>query len=142
MASPSKGYQVSLAATIEIAGTQVTIQSGGIGGGGGLVFNLPQPVVLGSFDNFIDYLNKELGLPITSADIEGDIDSLPAMFQSALHGLTTAVFTLTVLNINTNTSFYQLGVTMTPTTPISLLGLIAIDSIGVVVGSGVSTTSP
>lgn len=147
MASPTVGTPfVQVAATLDIRGTRVTIASGDLAnlGSTGLVFNLPAPVVLGTIDDLIDYLNTELGLPFTSQQITADIDDIDSKLPNALAWIGNelkifmgAPVTLTLLNINTKTGVYQFGATMDLATspPNYLLDLIAIDSIGLVMGS-------
>lgn len=149
MASPTVGAPfVQVAATLDIRGTQVTIASGDLSNlkNTGLVFSLPQPVLLGSIDQLIDYLHEELHLPFTSQSIGDDVTEIQN-FTKNIPGLDWigkeltiflgAPITLTLLNVNTNTGLYQFGATMDLATspPNYLLDIIAIDSIGIVMGS-------
>jgi hypothetical protein len=148
MTSPSQAAPtVGIAATLDIHGTQVTISTGDLSDikKNGLVFSLPAPVVLGSIHNLFDYLEQNLGLPISGTEIQHDIDGLPVpeWLKDDLNSFFNAIVTLTLLNINTKSGVYMFGATMSLASPQpTLLGLIALESIGVVIGSTGKTTSP
>jgi hypothetical protein len=144
--SPStSGTSVSVAATVLFNDTPVTINSQDITNlkKNGLVFSLTNPVSMGSFADLVDWMNKNLNLPVTSKEIEGDLGELPDVFATPLQGLFEANITLSTLNINTKTSVYQVAATITPQEAIPILGILDLQSIGIQVSSGATTpTSP
>jgi hypothetical protein len=138
--TPSAG--VSVSATILFNGTEVTINSQNIENlkKNGLVFSLTNPVPMGSFADLIDWMNKNLHLPLTSHQIETYIAEVPDPFSAPLNSLFNAIITLTVLNINTNTSLYQVAVTIAPQPPINILNILEVTAIGIQVSSGTQTS--
>lgn len=136
--SPTTGTTVAVSGTFEINGSQVAVNSGDITKikQKGISFSLSQPVTLGSIDDFIDWLNKELGLPITSAQIDSDINGLPsspqvlADIRNGLLSFLHANITLTSLAIDTGRKYYAFGVTADFTPPISILGLLKFEGLG------------
>jgi hypothetical protein len=143
--SPPAGTQVSISATLDYNGTPISINSGDIAQleKGNFNFTLTQPVDLGSLDDFIDWLNKEFGVPITSAEVENlaQFISIPALRKAFNHFL-SADISITTVVINTTTQVYELGVTFTPEKPVELFGDLKFDSIGVLVTHGKGITSP
>jgi len=148
--SPTGGDSVTVAVsgTFDIQGQSVTINSQDITNiKSGINFTLGQPVTLGTIDDFIDWLNKTFSTPLTSKQLDDAIDKLPSSpaflkdIRDALLSFLHATITITMLSINTQTKVYQFGVTVTPNPPISILGLLELDSIGVAITSGV-TGSP
>ncbi|OYW59008.1 MAG: hypothetical protein B7Y70_02665 [Rhizobiales bacterium 35-68-8] len=147
---PSKGTTVAVSGTFDINGSQVVVNSGDITKikEKGISFALSQPVVLGSIDDFIDWLNKELGLPITSAQIDGDINGLPsspqvlADIKNGLLSFLHANITLTSLAIDTGSKYYAFGVTADFTPPISILGLLKFEGLGLQISHTGTPSSP
>lgn len=148
--SPSSGgVVVAISSSFEINGQQVVISSQDISAiTSGINFTLAQPVALGSIDDFIDWLNKTFGAPITSADLTNAINKLPdspaivKQLKDALLGFLSATITITMLSVNTQTGVYRFGVSMTMNPPIDILNVLALNSIGVEITSGVAVTSP
>ncbi|WP_434625681.1 hypothetical protein [Azospirillum sp. B2RO_4] len=145
MTSPSTtGTNVSVAATVLFNNTPVTINSQDIANlkNSGLVFSLTNPVPMGSFSNLFDWMNDNLHTGLSGADVNADIEELPSAFSDILSGFFNANVTLTTLNINTNTSTYAVGATITPQSPIHILGdLLELQQIGLLVSSA-SSSSP
>ncbi|HYK02933.1 MAG TPA: hypothetical protein VE974_14325 [Thermoanaerobaculia bacterium] len=145
--SPPAGTALSVAANVAFSGQQITINSGDITKGiSNLVFSLSNPVVLGSIDNFIDGLNTEFGVPLTSADITNAINSIPATpavlgrIRDALIAITTTDLIITILNINVAAGFFQIGVSFPVSIPIT--SFLSFEGIGILVTKGGSTGSP
>jgi hypothetical protein len=138
--SPSTSTQVNFSATINILGQTVVVNSSG----GNFVFNLSQPVTLGSVDDFIDkVLREQLHLPVSSDTIK-DLETkipVPAL-QVAFNDIFTSPIVLTTLYINYSARTYAFGVTVTFTTPISILGLLQFEGIGFSVSNTSPITSP
>lgn len=147
---PSKGTTVAVSGTFDINGSQVVVNSGDITKikEKGISFALSQPVVLGSIDDFIDWLNKELGLPITAAQIDGDINGLPsspqvlADIKNGLLSFLHANITLTSLAIDTGSKYYAFGVTADFSPPISILGLLKFEGLGLQISHTGTPSSP
>lgn len=146
--SPSvPGTSISIVATFSFNGQNIVINTGDIASGN-FVFSLNQPVVLGSFLDFIQWLNKEFDVPLTEADVMNAIDSIPTTpailgdIRSALQALASGVVTITILNVNTQAGTFQFGITyVVPDSPaISFLG-ITFKQLGVMVQK-VGATSP
>ena len=143
-----EGTSISVVATFSFNGQNVVINTGDIAKGN-FIFSLNQPVVLGSFDDFIDWLNNEFGIPLTSADINNAINSIPQSpdilnsIRNALIALVHGVVTITVLNVNTQAGTFQFGITyVVPDSPaITFLG-ITFKQLGVMVQKVGATGSP
>jgi hypothetical protein len=140
---------VSISATLDYNGTQIPINSTI---GQGLVFQLTQPVDLGTIHNFLDWLQTEFGLPNLYDKIqalEGMIPDSPHFLvdlKNAFNKFLNAEISITTLSINTNPPpSYAFGVTMTigGTPPgLHLFGGLSLDSIGVLVSNKVPGASP
>lgn len=149
MSSPPSGTSVTISATLQILGATVPVNTGDINSlrQGNFNFTLSQPVVLGTIDDFINWLHKELNLPVTSDDVEGLEQYIPiTALRDAFHKFLNATVTITTLIINTSTKTYAFGATMnfvsgSPPEGISILGLLQFDSIGVLISSS-GVTSP
>jgi hypothetical protein len=146
---PDGGVTVSISSNFTINGQPVTITSQDINNvKSGINFSLAQPVALGSIDDFVDWLNKTFGTPITSAQIDSAINGLPDTpavvkeIKEALLSFLHATITITVLSINTESGVYRFGVTMTLNPAINVLDVLDLDSIGVEIASGTPVTSP
>lgn len=152
-ASPSgspapEGTSISVVATFSFNGQNVVINTGDIASGN-FIFSLNQPVVLGSFDDFIDWLNHEFQIPLTSDDINNAINSIPQSpeilnsIRNALIALVHGVVTITVLNVNTQAGTFQFGITyVVPDSPaITFLG-ITFKQLGVMVQKVGAKSSP
>ena len=149
MASPSSPPEtgLSVAATVAFSGQQITINSGDITKGvSNLVFSLSNPVVLGSINNFIDGLNTEFGVPLTSADITNAINNIPTTpavlgrIHNGLLDLFSTDLIITILNINVAAGFFQLGVSFPVSIPIT--SFLSFEGIGLVVTRAGSSGSP
>jgi hypothetical protein len=130
MSSPTTNTEVTLSATLTIAGNQVTVNTGDITqlSKNGFSFTLSAPVTLGSVQDFENWINSELQLNLP--DLSGftiPIPALNAAYQSFINGQ----ISITTLVINTATSTYNIGVTFELKPPISILGLLEFDGIGV-----------
>jgi hypothetical protein len=143
------GVTVAISSSFEINGQQVTISSQDIKNiSTGINFSLAQPVALGSINDFLDWLHKTFGVPLTSDDLTTAINHLPdspdiiKQIKDALLGFLDATITITMLSVNTQTGVYKFGVSMTMSPPIEILGVLGLNSIGVEVTSGVPVTSP
>lgn len=145
--SPSSGTTIAFLASIDFNGQTVPINTGDVTQGiSNLVFSLANPIEIGSIDNFLDYLNQKIGVPLTSAQLEGyinDIPSTPAFLdtfkQDLLQILSTAI-SITVLNINVAAGSFTLGVSF----PINLelTSFLTLNTIGVVVSRNGAPASP
>ncbi len=139
---------VSFLATVDINGQQVPINTGDVTQGlKNFVFTLANPIALGSFDDFLDYLNKNIGIPLKSADLIGYINDIPGDpavlldLRNALLKITSTALTVTVLNINVAAKTFMLGVTFP--VDLALTSFLTINSIGLVVSrTDTTTTSP
>lgn len=149
MASPDVPA-VSVLATLNFNQQTLTIASGNLlapGGVNNLVFNLTNPVVLGSIDDFIDWAVKEFGIPdfssATITDAINEIPDSPQVFKNlkdALNALFTAQITITVLNINVGAGFYQLGVSITA--QFQIFSFLSFQGIGIMLSKGSNLASP
>lgn len=146
-----EGTSISIVATFSFRGQNVVINTGDIAKGN-FIFSLNQPVELGSFDDFVDWLNSEFGVPLTSDDINSAIAKIPgppeapqilADIRGALQALVAGVVTITVLNVNTEAGTFQFGITyVVPDSPaITFLG-ITFKQLGVMVQKVGATGSP
>jgi hypothetical protein len=144
----TEGTSITVVATFSFRGQTIVVNTGDIGSGN-FVFSLNQPVQLGSFLDFIAWLNDEFGIPLTDAQIMSAIQSIPTSpailndIRNALIALVNGVVTITVLNVNLEAGTFQFGITYTPpaSPPISFLG-ITFNQLGVMVQKIGSTTSP
>jgi hypothetical protein len=138
MASPTPpGTSVSFLASIDFNGQNVPINTGDVTNGlSNLVFSLANPVEIGSIDNFLDYLAKNIGLPLTSAELTGYINELPSSpavfenFKNALLKILSTSLSITVLNVNVAAKSFALGVAFP--LELELFSFLTINSIGVV----------
>jgi hypothetical protein len=129
---PAPGTSVQVSATIQILGQPVAVNTGDIQKG--FNFQLTQPVQLGTIDQFIDWLDTNLHTGVTSDEVNGLQQYIPIKpLQDAYISFLTAQVSITTLIINTQAGNYAFGATMTFTNPISILGLLEFDSIGVLV---------
>lgn len=148
--SPTTGTSVAVSGTFNINGSQVVVNSGDITKikEKGISFALSQPVTLGSIDDFIDWLHGELGLPITSTQINSDIDGLPsspqvlADIKDGLKKFLAANITLTSLVIDTGAKYYAFGVTADFSSGISILGLLKLEGLGLQISYAGAPGSP
>ena len=124
------GTSVSVVATFSFKGQDVVVNTGDIASGN-FAFSLNNPVVLGSFLDFIGWLNNEFGVPLTEQQILDAINSIPTtpqilnQIRDALLALVSGHVTITVLNINTQTGTFQFGITyvVPDSPPIEFLGI-------------------
>lgn len=132
---PAPGTNVQVSATIKILGQSVAVNTGDIHSG--FNFQLTQPVELGTIDQFIDWLDHNLHTGVTSDEVNKLQDYIPIPpLKSAYISFLTAQVSITTLIINTQAKNYAFGATMTFTDPISILGLLEFDSIGVLIAKG------
>ncbi len=145
MSSSPPNTSVSVSATLDYNGTPIPVNSGDLAQlkKGNFQFTLTQPVVLGSIQNFLEWLQTQFGLP----DLSGDISQVIATLQASTIGIVrslgnllaaiyTGIISITVLVINTATSTYMLGVTMEiggSPGGFPLFGGISLDTIGFLV---------
>jgi hypothetical protein len=142
-ASPStSGTDVSVSVTVMFNNTEVTINSQSIENlkQNGLVFSLTNPIAMGSFADLITWMNANLHLPLTSAQIEGYITQVPEPFADYLKALFNAIITLTVLNINTKTKLYEVAASIAPQPALDILGILSVTAIGFQISSGTPTS--
>ena len=132
------GTQVAFLASIDFNGQEVAINTGDITNGiKNLVFSLANPVSIGSLDNFIDYLNRTMGVPLTSDQLIAWIDEIPSSpdfllgFRNALLKIASTPIWITVLNINAAAGTFTLGVSFP--IELELTSFLTINSIGVTV---------
>jgi hypothetical protein len=136
MPSPSGNMQVTISATLKILGQTITVNTGE----GNFIFQLSQPVTLGTLKDFVQkFLHDQLGLPITEKDVD-DLEALIPIkaLKDAFETLFNSPITLTVLYINYGAGQYAFGVSTALTPPISILGLLEFDGIGI----NVANTEP
>jgi hypothetical protein len=143
MPSPPAETSVSISATLDYNGNPIVINTGDLNDlrQGKFVFNLAQPVVLGSVDDFLHWLHTKWDLPDLAADvkeigtvIEGKpiIGELYQAFEAFLAG----IISIDLLSINTtdpNNKSFKLSVSLTLSPPLNLFGPINFDSLGVLV---------
>ncbi|HDI4958681.1 TPA: hypothetical protein PNO53_002963 [Salmonella enterica] len=139
----AKNVVVSISSSFEINGQLVTVNSQNINEiKKGIKFSLSQPVALGSINDFLDWLNKTFGVPLTAEDLDKAINNIPdspevvKTIKDALKGILSATITITVLSLDTETGIYRFAVTMKAEPPISVLNLLKLESIGVEISAG------
>lgn len=139
---PTNPITVAISSSFLINGQSVAISSQDIDNvKKGINFQLAQPVTLGSINNFLDWLKDTFSVPLTSAQLGEMINKLPDSplviknIKDALNGILAAAITITVLSVNTASGEYRFGVTMTPLTPINILNVLSLETIGVEIGS-------
>jgi hypothetical protein len=132
------GTTVAFLASIDFNNQPVNINTGDITKGiQNLVFSLSNPVAIGSLDDFIDYLNRALGVPLTSQQLIDFIDQIPdtpaflLAFRNALLKIASTPIWITVLNINVAAGQFTLGVSFP--IDLQLTSFLTINSIGVMV---------
>ncbi|HFZ8993190.1 TPA: hypothetical protein ACIPUI_000238 [Citrobacter freundii] len=140
---PETKYVVSVSSAFEINGQLVSVNSQDIRKiKDGIEFSLSQPVELGSINDFLDWLNKNFGIPLTSEDLKEAIQKIPESpevvktIRDALLGIISATITINILSINTKTKTYRFAVTMKAEPPISILNIIELQTIGVEISAG------
>ena len=141
---------VSVSATLDYDGTPIPVNSGDLNQlrKGNFQFELTRPVLLGSLDDFLQWLQRQLSLP----DLNGEVRSAIRYLQTSsipviqsLGNLLAAIWdgkiSITTLVINTATKTYMFGVTMEigaddspPGFP--LFGGLSLNSIGFLVAHG------
>jgi hypothetical protein len=144
----TEGTSVSVVATFSFKGQNIVVNTGDIASGN-FVFTLNQPVILGSFLDFVGWLKDEFGVPLSEQDIMNAIHSIPTepvilnQIREALEALVNGVVTVTVLNVNLQAGTFQFGITYTvpDTPPITFLG-ITFKQLGVMVQKVGATGSP
>lgn len=147
---PENPITVAISSSFLINGQSVSISSQDIDNvNKGINFQLAQPVMLGSINKFLDWLKDTFGVPLTSeklADMIKKLPDSPAVIKNikdALNGILDAAITITILSINTASGEYRFGVTMTPQTPINILDVLSLETIGVEIWSvAVASDSP
>jgi hypothetical protein len=139
---------VTISATLDYNGTPIPINSTI---GKGLVFELTQPVTLGTIHDFLRWLQTEFSLPDLYDEVtalEGKIPQTPQFLHDLYNAFVlflNSPISITTLIINTQTKTYALGVTMTiggSPPGLHLFGGLSLDSIGVLVTNQVSGGSP
>jgi hypothetical protein len=143
-----EGTSITVVATFSFNGQSIVINTGDIASGN-FIFTLNQPVVLGTFLDFVNWLNDEFNVPISEQQIIGAIDSIPTspeilnQIRNALIALVNGSVTITVLNVNTQAGTFQFGITYTvPDSPaITFLG-ITFNQLGVMVQKVGVVSSP
>lgn len=133
--APSATTTVSVAATFAIAGQEVTISSQDITKikEDGFKFQLANPVVLGSFNDLIDWMNTTFGTNLSSQDIEQAVNSIPVeAIKQFLLGVMDAVVTITVLQVDTKAGLFSIAVTASSSSknPVKLLNILEIKTMG------------
>jgi hypothetical protein len=136
---------VSVNATLDYNGTPIPITSGDVADitKNGFVFDLPDPVTLGTPGEFLTWLHTKFGLPDLGQDITDLANAIPSspdflekiktMVQSFTNETLNAQITLVTLHINTTSKpySYSIGGTLTYEPPLSLFGGLSLDSVGV-----------
>jgi hypothetical protein len=141
-----EGTSISVVATFSFRGQTVVINTGDIAKGN-FIFSLNQPVVLGSFLDFVGWLNSEFDIPITAEEITDAINKIPQHpdvlnnIRKALQSLVEGVVTITVLNVNTQAKTFQFGITYVVTDFPPFLG-ITFKQLGVMVQKVDTSGSP
>jgi len=140
------GLAVTISATLDYKGTPIPINATIADKKLGLVFELTQPVVLGTIDQFCRWLQTEFHLPDLIGQVEGLQDDIPTtvpflknLYDAFVLFLKSPI-SITTLLINTQTTTYALGVTMTiggSPPGLVLFGGLKLDSIGVLVSNQV-----
>jgi len=136
MSSPPTGTSVTISATIEILGNTIAVNSGDLAQlrRGNFNFSLTQPVVLGSIDDFIQWLDDNLHTGVSAEEVNNLGQYIPITdLRNAYNSFLSATITITTLTINTATNTYAFGATMSFAPPISILGLLKFDGIGVLI---------
>jgi hypothetical protein len=143
-ASPPATAGVSVSATILFNNNSVTINSQSITDlkQNGLVFSLTNPLQMGTFLDLVDWMHEHIHFPMTGAQVVGYIEQVPAPFEAPLQSLANAYVTLTVLNINTKSSLYQVAASIVPQPAINILDILQVTAIGIQVSSAGKPTSP
>ncbi len=139
---------VSFLANVDINGQQVPINTGDITQGlKNFVFTLSNPVILGSLDDFLDYLSKNIGISLNSADLDKYIQDIPdepeflLNLRNALLKITSTALSITVLNIDVAAKTFMLGVSFP--VDLTLTSFLKVNSVGLVVSrTDTTTTSP
>ncbi len=143
MSSPET-TSVSLTATLDYNGTPIVVNTGDLAQlkAGVFKFSLSEPLVLGSVDDFLDWLHNEWHLPDLHKDVDSvltAIENVPILgnIAEAFRDFLAGTITITLLSVNaTGTSrTYQIAVTLTLQQPANLFGPINFDSIGVQVSN-------
>ena len=144
---PAAGATVAFLASIDFNGQTVPINTGDITQGiNNLVFSLSSPVEIGSINNFLDYLNNKLQVPLTSAELQGYINEIPSTpafledFKTTVEKVLSTPLVITVLNVNVGAGTFMLGVSFP--IDLELTSFLTLNSVGVVVSRGETTTSP
>jgi hypothetical protein len=142
--SPPATAGVSVSATILFNNNSVTINSQSITDlkKNGLVFSLTNPLQMGTFLDLVDWMHGQLHFPLTGDQVVAYIAEVPEPFETPLQSLAHAHVTLTVLNINTKTSLYQVAASIAPQPPLNILDILQVTAIGIQVSSAGKSTSP
>ncbi|GAA5444736.1 hypothetical protein Misp06_02926 [Microbulbifer sp. NBRC 101763] len=131
---------VTLSATLDINGSKVPISSQDLSKitTKDLKFSLTQPVVIGSIEDFINWLNDKFPSSIKFETLDRAIKDIPVEnIQKALEKLLTAPISVTALSIDTASEYYAFAVTMSmEDDPIEIFSGLQLDSIGVGIASG------
>jgi hypothetical protein len=133
MSSPSNETVVSISATVEINGQQVTVNTQDVRdlASGNIIFSISEPITLGTPEDFVGWLAGNLGIDVDLHEIESQ---LPDVLKEPFESFMTGKIILTVLSVNSKTKVYKLGVVFKLETPFNILDdLLEFDSIGIMV---------
>lgn len=140
---PSKDMVISISATVEVNGRQITVNTQDVRNllTQGVVFSISAPVVLGTPEEFVDWLGRKLGLDFSlTKDVA---DHLPGFLAGPFEQFMNGQIILTVLTINQPLKMYQIGIVYQLQDPFTLFnGFLQFDSIGIMVSKASSQASP
>ena len=140
---PNKDMVISISATIEINSRQITVNTQDVRNlkTQGIVFSISSPVVLGTPEEFVDWIGRKLGLDFSlTKDVEAH---LPAVLQGPFDQFMNGQIILTVLTINQPLKMYKIGVVYQLQEPFTIFnGFLGFDSIGILVQKAETGNSP
>jgi len=148
MASPSTNTSLYISAIFDLNGTPIPVNSGNLlSPTPSFVFVLSQPVNLGDGLDFIDWLHKKIGIPLTSEEVEQvikQIQGAPVLttIRNILENILHLQVTIQAVKIDTSTKNYFFAITLQEPTPVELFAGLNFESVGIAVSFGGSAGSP
>ncbi len=154
MKSPDTGTNVSIAAQFEYKdGQSFTIQSQDIqklSTGGCVNFSLASPMVVGTLEDFAEWLAGEFGVANAHTEIHDALANMPSWLADLVNDFLSPTLTITVLDVTIckekgkgkpSLAGFSFGVTWTYSPPKHIVGPLYFDGIGALIERNAGASS-
>lgn len=138
-----RATSLTIAATLDYKGKPIPISSGDLASiqKNGIIFNLEEPIELGTLTEFIQWLHEKFGVPFTEKDVKALGEKIPETpeflksLKDAYNRFMEGQISITELLIKTEQKIYAFGATMSllddKGNGLELFGGLSLNSIGI-----------